>query len=563
MRAQDITDESGARDYTAWDRRDSTQLLHDFEQERAEGGVSQRAFARERGVPRTTLQNWLERKATLDADAALVAFMESPVGLAFLHRQVLLLHLVFCEAGPCGVDRLCLYLRLSGFAPFVASSHGEQHETAAAMRSEILAFEQAQRAKQAPGMRRREIAVAADETFHPELCLVGIEPDSNFILVQEYAEKRDAETWAAVMREATADLSVDIVVGAADEGAGLARWIEQLLGIQKAPDVLHVQHELWRALSLALADSVVEPAAAIEAPKRRLAAWQERKATHDAGDRPVGRPPDYDRYISKFELELAEAEAYDEAARRLADATKEAIRSLSTAYHPVDLQTGELRTATNIEADFDQAVATIDDAVVALDLPAKRTAKVAKAKRVLPKMVGLVTFFFAHLRGRLATLGVSEEVVSIVLDQLVPAFYLQQVARRRCLAAERDRRLALSGDLLARARAPGSALAALPATLQTQLELLADDCAALFVRATACVEGCNGYLALLHHGFKRLDNQRLAVIRVLHNYFVHRADGTTAAERFYESPHDDLVDWLLDRMEVPTRPRLRRSQEAA
>ena len=57
MRAQDITDESGARDYTVWDRRDSTQLLHDFEQERAEGRLSQRAFARERGVPRPKLQS--------------------------------------------------------------------------------------------------------------------------------------------------------------------------------------------------------------------------------------------------------------------------------------------------------------------------------------------------------------------------------------------------------------------------------------------------------------------------------------------------------------------------
>ncbi len=99
--------------------------------------------------------------------------MESPVGLAFLHRLVVLLHLVFCQAGPCGVDRLCLFLRLSGLASFVASSHGEQHEVAAAMRSEILAYEQAPRAKQAPGIRRREIAVAADETFHPEPCLVG------------------------------------------------------------------------------------------------------------------------------------------------------------------------------------------------------------------------------------------------------------------------------------------------------------------------------------------------------------------------------------------------------
>ncbi len=210
-----------------------------------------------------------------------------------------------------------------------------------------------------------------------------------------------------------------------------------------------------------------------------------------------------------------------------------------------------------------QWVATLDQTVKALDLSAKRRDMVAKAKRVLPKMIALVSFFFSHVRSRLAALGVSEAVAAVVLETLVPAFYLQQVAPRRCSAAERDRRLALHHTLLARARAPGSAFATLPAELQKRLELLADDCAALFVRATACVEGCNGQLALLHHGLRRLDNQRLAVFRTLHNYFIRRRDGTTAAERFFEAPHDDLVDWLLDRVNVPAMPRRRRSQEAA
>lgn len=354
MHAQDITNQGAGRDYTVWDRRDSTRLVYEFEWERARLGTSQRSFAQEHGVPRTTLQHWLERKATLDCEAELVAFLESPVGLAFLHRQVLLLHLVFCQAGPCGVDRLCTYLRLSGLDPFVASSHGEQHAVATDMRSEILAYEQAQRAKQAPGMRRRDIAMAADETFHPEICLVGIEPDSNFILVLQYVEKREA-----------------------------------------------------------------------------------------------------------------------------------AIRSLSTAYHPFDLQTGRLRTADTIAAEFDQAVATIDETVETLRLSGNRREKVNKAKRVLPKMIALVAFFYSHLRRRLTGLGVSEAVVEIVLQTLVPAFYLEQVARRRCSAAERDRRLALSRDLLARARDRGSAFAALPGEIQSHIELLANDCAALFVRATA------------------------------------------------------------------------------
>ena len=41
---------------------------------------------------------------------------------------------------------------------------------------------------------------------------------------------------------------------------------------------------------------------------------------------------------------------------------------------------------------------------------------------------------------------------------------------------------------------------------------------------------------------------------VIHNYWLKRSDGSTAAERFFEVPHDDLFEWLLDHMALPLRP---------
>ena len=49
---------------------------------------SQRQLAQKLQVPRTTLQHWLTRKQTLDADPAVVAFFESPAGVAFLKSQL-------------------------------------------------------------------------------------------------------------------------------------------------------------------------------------------------------------------------------------------------------------------------------------------------------------------------------------------------------------------------------------------------------------------------------------------------------------------------------------------
>src|SRR5262245_24241100 len=88
--------------------------------------ISQRQFAQERGVPRSTLQDWLSRKAGIDADPAVVAFFESPVGLAFLHRLLIAAHLVFTQANPCGIRTICQFLELSALDRFVGGSSGSQ-----------------------------------------------------------------------------------------------------------------------------------------------------------------------------------------------------------------------------------------------------------------------------------------------------------------------------------------------------------------------------------------------------------------------------------------------------
>jgi len=41
-------------------------------------------------------------------------------------------------------------------------------------------------------MPQKEITVCQGETLHPETCLVAIEPVSNFILLEKYADSRKA-----------------------------------------------------------------------------------------------------------------------------------------------------------------------------------------------------------------------------------------------------------------------------------------------------------------------------------------------------------------------------------
>ena len=123
------------------------------------GLPSQRQLAEALDIPRSTLQYWLERRATLDADPALIAFLESPVGVAFLHRLVVGAHFVITLLGAGGIRLVCQFLELTGLAPFVASSYGVQQGMAVALESAVVAFGQVEQQRLGADMPRKPITV--------------------------------------------------------------------------------------------------------------------------------------------------------------------------------------------------------------------------------------------------------------------------------------------------------------------------------------------------------------------------------------------------------------------
>lgn len=561
MLEQDSTGGDGKPSRPQWDRQESAVIVASFEQARRRG-VSQRQFAEAMGVPRTTLQHWLARKAGLDADPVLVAFFEDPVGLAFLHRLVAAVHFQFGQVGLAGVDQVCAFLEISGLSAFVAASHGAQHAVAAAMAQQIVAFGEDQRAALGAAMAPRRIAVCEDETFHPEVCLVAIEPSSGFILLEQYADDREAATWTAALTEATRDLPVEVAVCAGDEASGLLAH-SRAIGAQHAPDLFHVQHALWQAMARPLARSLEAPGETLAAAERKAARWQAQQASYQAGPRPPGRPPNFDQHIAEAQIRVAAAEEAHAAVAGRRDETHAAIRQIGQAYHVVDPATGALRDADTVARDLDQAVGTITAAADVVGLSDKGHRLLDKARRVLPKMVATIAFFHAQLATSLAALALSDTLREHVRTVLIPAAYLARLAERAPSVAERAALLAVRQQILASAHLSGNDLACLQGSLRPDIDRLVAECLDLFVRATSCVEGRNGRLALWHHHLHRLSDDRLAVLTTIHNYYIRRPDESTAAERFFGAHHDDLFLWLLDRIDLPARPRSPRQAAAA
>lgn len=98
---------------------------------------------------------------------------------------------------------------------------------------------------------------------------------------------------------------------------------------------------------------------------------------------------------------------------------------------------------------------------------------------------------------------------------------------------------------------------ALPAGERTRLERWAQAMASWFVRASSCVEGRNGMLALRYHHGHAIPPPMLKALTVLHNFVTLRDDGTTAAERFIGSKPGDLFEHLVAVLPWLPRPRRR------
>lgn len=526
-------------------------------------GQPLRQVATELGVARSTLRDWCAAVPFVGLPAEVAACLATPAGARWLHRLVVVMHLIITLRAGAGVRLVCEFLELSGLSAVVGASYGSQYALTVQVQDAVAKQAQAQRAALAVGMPPREVALCEDETFHPAICLVAIEPVSNFILVEQYAPDRTAATWTQALETALAGWPVTVIQGISDEAKALRHHQEQDLGAQHVADVFHGQHDVSKATSLHLARHVRQATAAVAAAQTSLDAARAAHRAYDAQiPHPRGRPPAFAVRIEAALADLVAAEAEQTQALARQTQAREQIRELGILYHPYDLERGQGQPVAQAAARFAAVWARLAELADAADLPTRAREHLAKAQRLTVQWLATLALFFATLHARVEALDLPPDLEQAVLTQLIPALYLERVAGRSTHADTRHRLTALSAQLLAPVRQPTHPLQALAPARRAQIEAVAVGCAELFQRSSSCVEGRNGHLSLYHHGSHRLSDRKLAALTALHNFYVRRPDGTTAAERFFGRAHPVLFDQVLAQVALPPPARRRRPRPA-
>jgi hypothetical protein len=485
-----------------------------------------------------------------------VAFFQSVPGLAFLHRLVLAFHLVCVAVGAWGMRLVCLLVQLTGLHRFVGASYGTQHQVNRRVEEAIVAYRQAEHARLAPAMPPKDSTLTQDETSTGGLCLVGVEPVSNFIVLEQLAAARDQDPWPALMAPALAGLHCHGIQSTSAEAPGLLASVEHHLGAHHSPDLFHVQHELSKAVSAPMAVKQRAAHKAVAKAAEPLTRLHEHlnRANDELAPRGPGRPPKRAASLEqvKHEVDAARHEHQRLSAQR--EQVIQRLRALGHAYHFVDLERGVRRNGKLMAEDIQRHIDTIRTIAQQEGLSETCLERLEKAERVVPTMPATVAFVSGYVRQQGTSLELAPPQSFALHAHLIPSYSLDRVASTRTVTAGEPLR-ALAERLRSPLCEPGGALSEGSLLQQDQLKAKAAKLAEVFQRSSSNVAGRNGYLSLRNHQLRGLDHPRKrACLTAVHNFFLTRPDGTTAAERFFGQKPRSMFAAILASVEIPPTP---------
>lgn len=538
-----------------WDRFERADLFEQYRELRTQG-LSERQVAKQLNVPRTTLQAWRVWHDSLDICPQVAEFFQSAPGLAFLHRLVIAFHMACVEVGACGIRLVCLFLHLTGLDCFVAASYGAQQQVNVQIEQAIVDYDQTETPRLAKDMPPKDLSVTQDETFTGGLCLITMDPESNFIILEQPAQARDQVSWNEWMAPALAQFNCRVIQSTSDEAPGLLAYVEHYLEAHHSPDLFHVQYELVKAVSGPMATKERAADKAVTEATEQL----ERLQTHpqNLGDEPAkrgpGRPPKDPMSLEQAEQALESASREHERLAKQREQVKASIKGIGHDYHFVDLERGVRRNGHLIASDIQGHIEQIRTVAEQEGLSQNCLERIDKAERVVPKMQATIEFVSRYVTQQVAQLDLTPPVSFAMHAKLIPSYYLDRVAQTRtveggeplCELAERLRTPLFE---------PGGVLWELSPETQEQLQNEAKRLAAVFQRSSSNVEGRNGYLSLRSHQLRGLDLPRKRqCFTAIHNFFLTRPDGTTAAERFFGQKPRSMVAAILESVELAPPP---------
>jgi hypothetical protein len=404
-------------------------------------------------------------------------------------------------------------------------------------------------------MPLRRVSVCLDETWLDLMVLVGMEPQSGFLLLEHKSDKRDAETWHPLLDKAKDGLNLVIHLVTSDDAKGLLRLSLHLLGVPHLSDVFHGQHELFKGLLPPLRAKLSAAQAKLEQSRKQAKELMVQRDRYQGRPRGRGRPQNWKAQVDRAMVEVAQQEQEVESLMEQQVGLRTCVQDIGEVLHPIDPRTGQWQEPGKVADKLTGIFEEIWQRVTELGVSERAGDHVAKAQRLVKSWVEAIEWFHRQVRTRLDEAVLSAEQRALMMTVLIPVAYLEAAMNKAPTTFLRRSIQEVMQKVALPLRDPGGLWQSLSEASRRELEGIARECAGYFQRASSCVEGRNGYLSLRYHHLHSMPKGLLRALTVIHNFVIKREDGSTAAERLTGAKPGDLFEHLVATLPMPSLPR--------
>lgn len=452
-------------------------------------------------------------------------FFETEEGLTFLKQLVVAVVLVFGLQSGVGSDTISLFFNLLKLTHYVGASPSSIRSLKKKMRSGIDAYGDSLMPLILKLCENKELHLGGDETvFGSEQFLILMELASGFIFTEALVNDRTELTWKK-HTDKFLKFFKNIASFISDGGAVLLK-----LGKAHGSNGMDLFHFLQDMRCLF----------ATKFNSKRRALISQLTKVREAKD------------IVETEGLMAEKKITDKLSMLdLGQKTyRECLFFISTQVHPFK-NVGELKSSDELKLQLNEQVEKLEQVKVACDIDDKGGLINRMKKRIEP-ISTLNDLWSLWVDTSLKSKTNDESLAEWAANVLLPYYYWSYQLKK----SNRKQRLRLYyQQVVAMAAARLHADPLTPARLSTHWIRWAQAMAAKYQRTTSAIEGRNARLSQHYFATRGVNKDHVNSLTVLHNFWIKRDDGTSAANRLCGVDPPDFFEWLLGYMQDIPLPR--------
>jgi len=452
--------------------------------------------------------------------------------------------LIFGVEQGIGGDTLSRYFKMLRLDTHIGISPSSIRTKLTQLQDSIIRFQGEVEQKYKDAFK--DVIGAADETFFGNvLILVFMDLSSGYLILEDIADDRSFDTWFKMLEPRLEQLGANVQLMVSDRAKALIKLAVAGLECEHNADIFHGLYDISKWMGSTLGRRKGTSKRQLDKCELSLEKAEKRGASKTIVE-------------SKVE-QVEQARAQDQAATQALDNYRGTIRKISKTVHPFKLDDNKPQDSASVEKKLREQAKDIE-ALACKHGINDNTGVMKKFKNQIKELVPSIDFWWLYvLTNLIEQRERSKELLDWAMYSLLPTVYWHKQAKKTknpTLRKEYE-------------KAHQKALVvfythALTGTFSEDEILFwqnwAGEMVGKFHRASSAVEGRNGFLSQIYHNNRGLSSKRLKALTVLHNYFITRSDGSTAAQRLFGEKPPDLFEWLLHQMgelPLPRKPRKR------